>query len=320
MPKVSVIIPVYGAERYIERCARSLFEQTLDDIEYIFVDDCTPDKSMEVLEKTLVDYSRRFCQVRIIRMPKNGKQAAARTAGMKAATGEYIIHCDPDDWLDLHYYEELYSIAVKHKADIVQGPFMFHEHGNVTFHPAPSFIGLGKEALRQSKYDWHLVCLLIRKSIIDDNNIYPYEGIDCGEDVNVAMRAYYFSDKVQTYSGSSYYHYNHDNPTSITNQSFCHNLEKYLKRNVELLDGFFGKYGEAGHDIMCRYKLRVKSPLLYQKSTRDIKMWYSLWPEVTGYYARHQDEFGIHGKMVSLGAKFHVIMKLYCLYLDLYRK
>ena len=50
MAKVSVIIPVYGVEKYIERCARSLFEQTLDDIEYIFVDDCTPDRSIDILE------------------------------------------------------------------------------------------------------------------------------------------------------------------------------------------------------------------------------------------------------------------------------
>ena len=56
MPKVSVIIPVYGVEKYIERCARSLFEQTLDDIEYIFVDDCSPDKSIAILENIIKEY------------------------------------------------------------------------------------------------------------------------------------------------------------------------------------------------------------------------------------------------------------------------
>ena len=54
MPKVSVIIPVYGVEKYIERCARSLFEQTLDDIEYIFVDDCSQDKSIQILNQVLL--------------------------------------------------------------------------------------------------------------------------------------------------------------------------------------------------------------------------------------------------------------------------
>ena len=60
MPKVSVIIPVYGVEKYIERCARSLFEQTLNDIEYIFVDDCSPDKSIEILERIIEEYRPRF--------------------------------------------------------------------------------------------------------------------------------------------------------------------------------------------------------------------------------------------------------------------
>lgn len=59
MPKVSVIVPVYGVENYIERCARSLFEQTLGDIEYLFIDDCTPDNSIDVLKRVLKDYPLR---------------------------------------------------------------------------------------------------------------------------------------------------------------------------------------------------------------------------------------------------------------------
>ena len=59
MPKVSVIIPVYGAESFIERCARSLFEQTLEDMEFIFVDDCSPDRSVEILNKVVSEYPNR---------------------------------------------------------------------------------------------------------------------------------------------------------------------------------------------------------------------------------------------------------------------
>lgn len=59
MPKVSIIIPVYGVEKYIERCSRSLFEQTLDDLEYLFIDDCTPDKSIDVLKNILEEYPNR---------------------------------------------------------------------------------------------------------------------------------------------------------------------------------------------------------------------------------------------------------------------
>ena len=69
MTKVSVVIPIYMVEKYIERCARSLFEQTLDDIEYLFINDCTPDSSMNILARVIEDYPKRKFQTRILEMP-----------------------------------------------------------------------------------------------------------------------------------------------------------------------------------------------------------------------------------------------------------
>lgn len=119
MPQVSIIIPVYGVEKYIEQCARSLFEQTLDDIEYLFINDCTPDKSVEILKRVLNEYPNRIPQVRIIEMPTNSGQAAVRVRGIQEATGEYIIHCDSDDWVRKDMYELLYCKAVEENADCV---------------------------------------------------------------------------------------------------------------------------------------------------------------------------------------------------------
>lgn len=119
MPKVSVIIPVYGVEKYIERCARSLFEQTLDDIEYLFIDDCTPDRSIEVLKSILEEYPNRKEQVIIHRMEQNSGQAAVRKWGMLNATGDYVIHCDSDDWVDEDMYRAMYEKAVEGDYDLV---------------------------------------------------------------------------------------------------------------------------------------------------------------------------------------------------------
>lgn len=123
MPKVSVIIAVYKAEPFIERCARSLFGQTLDDIEYIFVDDCSPDRSIEVMQRVLADYPERKPLVRVIRHEVNQGVSITRQDGVDAATGDYIIHCDPDDWLDLDAYEVVYNEAVKHRSDLVMFDF-----------------------------------------------------------------------------------------------------------------------------------------------------------------------------------------------------
>lgn len=119
MTKVSVIIPVYNVEKYIERCARSLFEQTLDDLEYIFIDDCSPDGSIDILEKTLNDYPSRIGQVRIMKMSENSGQAKVRKAGVQAAVGEYVIFCDSDDWVDTTMYEKMFDRAEKEHLDMV---------------------------------------------------------------------------------------------------------------------------------------------------------------------------------------------------------
>lgn len=119
MPKVSVIIPVYGVELYIERCARSLFEQTLDDIEYLFIDDCTPDKSIEILKLVMKDYPQREKQVVIHRMEQNSGQAKVREWGIRHATGDYLIHCDSDDWVNTDMYQSMYLKANEEKTDVV---------------------------------------------------------------------------------------------------------------------------------------------------------------------------------------------------------
>ena len=96
MPKVSVIIPVYGVEKYIERCTVSLFEQTLDDMEFIFVDDCTPDRSMEILGCVIEKYRLRFAEknyiVRTERMPPDPRVAGGWGGGYKFGCGGFLIN------------------------------------------------------------------------------------------------------------------------------------------------------------------------------------------------------------------------------------
>jgi glycosyltransferase involved in cell wall biosynthesis len=89
MPKVTVIIPIYGVEKYIERCATSLFKQTLDDIEYIFIDDCSPDNSVNILKQVLEKYPHRQKQTTIYSMPTNSGLAAVRRHGINSAGGVY---------------------------------------------------------------------------------------------------------------------------------------------------------------------------------------------------------------------------------------
>lgn len=123
MPSVSVIIPVFKVEPYVARCARSLFGQTLEDIEYIFVDDCSPDRSIEIVKEVLADYPGRKDQVLFVRTPRNGGLARARLFGLKYAKGDYIIHCDSDDAVEPDAYRLMYEKAVAEDLDLVSCDF-----------------------------------------------------------------------------------------------------------------------------------------------------------------------------------------------------
>jgi len=218
MPKISVIIAVYGAEKYIEKCARSLFEQTLDDIEYIFVDDCTPDKSIEILSTIIEDYPHRKKQVKIIHNKTNLKQGGTRSVGMKAATGDYLIHCDPDDWVETNMYELLYNKAIEDKADIVVCDF-YHEFPNGRkvehYTPIPNPIDcINKSA--ETKYWWSLWNRLFHKKFTSTYKIYPPNDFYYLEDKFQCVKSYIKASKI-SYIDIPLYHYLRTNETSMCN-------------------------------------------------------------------------------------------------------
>ena len=115
--KVSVIIPVYNVEQYLEKCLDSVCGQTLKDIETICVNDCSADNSLAVLK----DYAKNDNRVKLIDFKENKGVSAARNEGIRNAQGEYIGFVDSDDWIDLNFYEKLYNKAIETDADIVKG-------------------------------------------------------------------------------------------------------------------------------------------------------------------------------------------------------
>ena len=116
MVAVSIIVPVYNTEEYLQKCLDSLTNQTLKNIEIICVNDGSTDNSLKILQDNAIKDDR----IKIINQ-ENKKQGAARNAGMQVATGEYIGFVDSDDWVDLDFYEKLYIAAKKHNFDIALG-------------------------------------------------------------------------------------------------------------------------------------------------------------------------------------------------------
>lgn len=132
--KVSVGIPVYNAETYMERCARSLLDQTLGDgeLELIFVDDVSTDRSLEILEKVLAEFPGRHPLVKILRQTENQGPMAARQRALQEFRGKYFIFCDADDYVEPDMYESLYRTAEDRSADVVLSGFnVQHVSGKV---------------------------------------------------------------------------------------------------------------------------------------------------------------------------------------------
>ena len=222
MPKISVCIPVYGVEKYIERCARSLFEQTMTDgIEFIFVNDCTKDKSIEILEQVLSEYPQRKNQVKIIHHEKNGGLVAARNTGLKHAAGDYIIHCDSDDWVDINMYETMYNKAIETNADVVCCPYIV-EKGNNHFKIVVPQISPDIDTYIKNNFGKHLNSLwskLYKKEIALDKTLYVPDHICMAEDL---LRNSQMLVKCQriAYVENTRYHYR------ANDESITHTLKK----------------------------------------------------------------------------------------------
>ena len=114
MPKVSVIVPIYNVEKYLERCMDSLLNQTLKDIEIIMVDDGSPDNCPKMCD----EYAKKDSRVKVIHKQNDGL-GYARNSGLKIATGEYIAFVDSDDYVDINMYKKLYEVASENYADAV---------------------------------------------------------------------------------------------------------------------------------------------------------------------------------------------------------
>lgn len=289
MPKVSVIVPVFGVEQYIERCARSLFEQTLDDIEYIFVDDCSTDNSISILEQVSSDYPQRRGQVVIHKMDHNSGQAAVRKWGMLNATGDYIIHCDSDDWVSKSMYETMWNKA-QEGYDVVRCNFVRTD--GETEHlckqlPVSAYQDKNKlisYALIGSSLT-SLCDKLIKRELIQCNSIiYPENNMQ--EDAAIVIQLFYYSHRVAFIKDPMYYYFN--NSSSISRQS---SNEAYLKRleevksNTSLIFNFLTEKGIIDlfqDEVICR-KYNVRSHLLWLADDSFYEKWKSIYPEIEGH-------------------------------------
>lgn len=212
MTKVSIIVPVYNVEKYLRKCLDSLINQTLKDIEIICINDGSTDKSLEILE----EYKNRDSRIILLNQENSG-QSVARNRGIEIAKGEYIGFVDPDDWVDLDYYEKLYNTANTNDADIAVGGII-----RVTGIKKKKFLNFEKETITDNTNLKFELCDVPEKSYVW-NKIYKTEKLkEIGlefekgifyEDCIFTPQALFFLWKMVTVPNIHYYYLRRGNST-----------------------------------------------------------------------------------------------------------
>ncbi len=282
MIKVSVISPIYKVEHFIERAAESMLSQTLDDVEFIFVDDCTNDGSINVLQRIIDAHPKRKRQVRILRHEVNRGLPAARNTGLSEANGDFVFHWDSDDYANAEMLEEMYNTALRFHADIVWTDWYLTFASKERRMVQPSY-DTPLDAIKgmlggNMKYNvWNK---LVRRNLYDGVR-FP-EGYGMGEDLTMIL--VFSKAKKVVHLPQAFYHYLKINADAFSNQVKPEHF-KSLMRNIEWVScEIRKKYGNRLDSEIARLKLESKYPLVACTGRISMyRLWNEWFPEANDY-------------------------------------
>lgn len=287
-PKVSVVVAVYNVSQYIEQCVRSLFSQTLEDLEFIFVDDKSRDGSMDIVREVLKEYPDREQQVRMFFHKENQGVAATKNEGIENATGEYLAIVDPDDYIEANMMEEMYREAENKEADIVICDYY-------RFGDEPESIetsvakGRGddgnkiKDDILNRRRPTLCIMRLIRLSLFH-KEVEAWPVGRYAEDIVYSTVTTYYAQRI-AYVNNPLYHYR------IHTNSLAHALSEEQRwvryygymENVNIMEDFMKKVGceEQYWKGILIHKVRTRNQLLpIGNKWKYRKLWFQTYPEI----------------------------------------
>lgn len=319
LPTVSVIIPVYNVEDYIQKCVISLFEQSISSIEYIFIDDCSIDNSINIVKDTLKYYPNRLNQVKIIRNSINKGVSFSRQVGIENALGEFIAFCDPDDWIEKDMYLEMLKVAEYENADIV-GCNYVKEYKSKSIECRENFL-LNKDELIHSiviggpvkGFLWNR---LIRKRLFIENHIMFQPSLSLWEDMSVIIPLHIMCNKTG-YVNESYYHYRKTNKNSIGTLISTEKINSAIKA-TEYVESFLYKVDKHKdyEQPLALMKINSKKLLLLDKNLYDPLKWFKTFQESNKYIFQTNYRVDLKIVMFLAGIKLFFPSKLRILLLN----
>ena len=241
---VTIIVPVYGVEKYIAECAESLFSQTYSDIEYVFCDDCTPDRSIELLREVMERYPERKERVRIVHNDTNMGIGTTRKRLVSEVHTDTFLFVDSDDVLPLNAVKTLVKRMKETDTDIVDGAYAIYvdeKVGKVITPPHDE----------PSKYLDKILCQniilprvwgrLYKTSVLDKVKDLFIEGIDFAEDICATSRLACVTSR--SWTNEVVYYYRTDNINSYTRNITKRNILSYFRAMSVVLSFYHQRKG-----------------------------------------------------------------------------
>jgi glycosyltransferase involved in cell wall biosynthesis len=231
--KVSVIVPVYNVEPYIRKCLDSLVNQTLQKIEIILINDCSTDGSGAICD----EYASADSRIQVIHNAINIRQGLSRNKGIEISRGEYVGFVDPDDWVDLDFYEKLYAYGVEQHADIAKGGmYKYGIKGKLTLQSQLNSRiknGIKRGTPNFLLFSYEHCTAIYRRNFLGSNKI-DYPDLRNGEDDVFLLKAAYYSNKIVLIT-NTYYYYRQHLKSTIANKNISY-FESTTKARQMSLD------------------------------------------------------------------------------------
>lgn len=230
LPLVSIIVPIYNVQNYIERCAKSLFNQSYPNCEFIFINDCTLDNSIELLMRTIQDFPTIKDKIQIINKNQNEGLPQARKTGLDVAQGEYIIHVDSDDWVEKDYVKLLVQTAINNNADLVWAGYMKDFSNDMQYQPnRPS--NLNNKTIISEILNWQIHsgvwCKLFKKEIYQKNNII-FTNKNYVEDMVQTIQCVKYAKRIVYLPNCKYHYCYNSNSITFSKNNAKQRAEEYL--------------------------------------------------------------------------------------------
>lgn len=268
MVKISVIIPVYKAEAFIEKCAQSFKNQSLTDYELIFVNDCSPDNSLDILKRIAANDNR----IRVLNLQHNVGPMCARLQGYRIASGEYITFCDSDDVMPYNSLEILYNKAHDTKADIVAGSisFVYINQKKETVWKSNLKYGNDKisvfKALLKNEFRHNLVGKLIKRDLLLGYNYSNVKGLKYFEDFLLLYQLVDNSSKCVCIQ-DVVYNYIQTGGSSTMLDMGEQRIDNIVYAHKQVYD-LLSKYNELRPLLISNYQLRFFGIIAQHKNAR----------------------------------------------------